>query len=160
MRKLAFALVALGTFGGALALETVTAAADTTDWVARVKRLQGDVFVMQGGAEQRVAVGDRLSSDAVLTTGDDSGVGVTFRDNTRATLGPNGKLVLAEFAFEPGKQDGDARLEANLDKGVAAFVSGRVVKRKDGAMKVRTPAALLGVRGTTFIAVTGEALDQ
>ena len=139
MQKLAFALAALG----ALALSDVAAAADATDWVARVKRVVGDVQVEQGGSTKAVAVGDRLPADAVLTTGADSGAGLTFRDNSRASLGPNGRLVLAEFAFEPGKSDGDAELEARLDKGVAAFVSGRVVKRREGAMRVRTPEATL-----------------
>lgn len=136
------------------------AAADAMDWVARVKRMAGVVTLERDGAATPVAVGDRLPADAILVTGPESGAGLTFRDNSRASLGPNGRLALAEFAFEPGKSDGDAEHETRLDQGVAAFVSGRVVKRKEGAMRVRTPAALLGVRGTTFLAVTGQALDQ
>ena len=105
-------------------------------------------------------VGDRLPSNAVIMTGAKSGAGLTFRDNSRVSVGPNARLALARYDFEPGRNTENVALETKLDQGAAAFVSGRVTKRKPGAMKVKTPAALLGVRGTTFVAVTGAPLDQ
>lgn len=154
MRK--FAVVVAGLLGAALAFE----AAASDAWVARAKRVVGDVQVEQNGQVQPLRVGDRLPTNAVIVTGSRSGAGLTFRDNSRASVGPNARLALADYAFEPGQQNSDARLETRLETGAAAFVSGRVTKRKPGAMKVKTPAALLGVRGTTFVAVTGAPLDQ
>jgi len=146
---------------GLIGLASVAAsAAQSDDWVARVKRVSGDAYVEYDGAREPLRVGDRLRSSAVIVTGPASGAGVTFRDNTRTSVGQNSRLALADYAFEPGRSDTDSKLDADLEQGAAAFVSGRVTKRREGAMQVRTPAALLGVRGTTFIAVTGQPLDQ
>lgn len=144
---------------GLIAVSGVAQAA-AGDWVARVKRLSGDVSVIQNGATTPVAVGDRLPASAVIVTGPGAAAGLTFRDNTRTAIGPNARMELSRYAFEPGRSGADAELETNLSAGAAAFVSGRVTKSKPGAMRVRTPAALLGVRGTTFIALTGAPLDE
>lgn len=142
-----------------VAASGVAHAADA-DWVARVKKISGSVSLEQNGAASPVAVGDRLPANSVLVTGPSSAVGLTFRDNTRTAVGPNARMELSRYAFEPGQSNADAELETNLSNGAAAFVSGRVTKARPGAMRVRTPAALLGVRGTTFIALTGEPLDK
>lgn len=130
------------------------------DWVARVKRASGAVSQEINGQTTPVAVGDRLLAGAVIVTGPSGTAGITFRDNARAAIGPNARMALTAYAFEPGRDNDDVKLETGLENGAAAFVSGRITKRKPGAMQVRTPAALLGVRGTTFIALTGEALDK
>ena len=145
----------LGLLLTAPAMEAVSA-----EWVARVKRVIGEAHVQQAGETKRIAVGDRLGADAVIMTKARSGVGLTFKDNTRVSVGPSAKLSLASYAYEPGKPDAEPKLATRLDSGVAAFVSGRVTKRKPGAMTVQTPSALLGVRGTAFMAVTETPLDQ
>lgn len=145
---------------GVMSLAPIAEAFAAEEWIARVKRVAGDAVVEVDGRTAPIAVGDRLPADAVIRTGARSGVGLTFKDNTRASVGANAELALARYAFTPGDSRAEPELEARLDKGVAAFVSGRVTKRKPGAMQVRTPAALLGVRGTTFVAVTGTPLDQ
>lgn len=157
MRKaiMALAIGAIGLSGAA-----AQAADPNGDWVARVKRTSGDVSQEINGTAMAVSVGDRLEPGAVIVTGPDGAAGITFRDNTRAAVGPNARMALTEYTFEPGRNSDDVKLEAGLDNGAAAFVSGRITERKSGAMQVRTPAALLGVRGTTFIALTGEALDK
>jgi hypothetical protein len=37
-----------------------------------------------------------------------------------------------------------------MQRGTLAVVSGQIAKRSPGAMKVKTPTTILGVRGTTF----------
>ena len=39
---------------------------------------------------------------------------------------------------------------ADMRKGTLSVVSGDIAKKTHGAMKVRTPAAILGVSGTHF----------
>ena len=154
MRMMMIALVSL------IGLAPAAQAASNSDWVARVKRISGAAFVEQDGEKSPLKVGDRLPAEAVVITGPKSGAGLTFRDNTRVSLGANGRIALSRYAFEPGRGSAEPELETNLQSGAAAFVSGRVTKRKPGAMRVRTPAALLGVRGTTFVAITETPLDQ
>ncbi|MEQ9126372.1 MAG: FecR domain-containing protein [Alphaproteobacteria bacterium] len=153
-------LAAACLIGLSAVASSALAAGAADEWIARVKRVSGEAYVERDGARAPLAVGDRLAASAVVVTGQASGAGLTFRDNTRAAIGQNGRLVLADYAFEPGRTSSDARLEAGLEQGAAAFVSGRVTERRQGAMQVRTPAALLGVRGTAFLAVTGQPLDR
>ena len=46
--------------------------------------------------------------------------------------------------------------EANLSKGTLAAVSGKMVKQVPESMKIRTPAAIMGVRGTEFVVQVDE----
>lgn len=155
MRALLIAAVA------ALALSPVAALANANpDWAARIKRIAVEVSIERDGALRPAKVGDRLAKDDVVVTGAGSGAGLTFRDNSRVSVGPNAKLAIAKFVFQPGKTDDSVEMRTDLKKGLAAFVSGRVTKRKSGAMQVRTPSAILGVRGTTFVALTDVPLDK
>jgi len=46
---------------------------------------------------------------------------------------------------------------ADVHRGTLSVVSGDITKRTPGALKIRTPTAVLGVRGTTFaVEVAGE----
>lgn len=155
MRALLIAVVA------ALTLSPVAALANANpDWAARIKRLAGDVSIERNGALKPAKVGDRLWKDDVVVKGAGSGAGLTFRDNSRVSVGPNAKLAIAKFVFEPGKTDESVEMRTELNKGLAAFVSGRVTKRKPGTMQVRTPSAILGVRCTTFVAITDVPLGK
>jgi hypothetical protein len=41
--------------------------------------------------------------------------------------------------------------EGNLKKGRLAAISGKMVKQSPESMKIRTPSAIMGVRGTEFV---------
>ena len=83
-----------------------------------------------------------------LVTGPDGAVGVTLADDTLLSAGPNSILALDRFVYD-GVRPGS--LEAMLRKGTLAVVSGRIAKQAPDAMRIKTPAAILGVRGTEFV---------
>ena len=58
-----------------------------------------------------------------------------------------------DIGAAPVAADALARLLARIDDGT---VSGKIAKQSAEAMKVRTPAAMLGVRGTEFVVRTGQ----
>ena len=72
-----------------------------------------------------------------------------MKDSSLLSIGPNSVLVLDTFAFDATTHQG--RFDATLSKGSLAVVSGRIAKQAPEAMKVRTPASVLGVRGTEFV---------
>jgi hypothetical protein len=84
-----------------------------------------------------------------LVTGTDGAVGVTFSDNSLLSTGPNSVLVVDRYDFNSTTHAG--HFDASLKKGTLAVVSGKMVKQSPDAMKVRTPAAIMGVRGTEFV---------
>lgn len=145
----------------ALALSPIAALANASPgWASCIKRIAGEVSIGRDGALRPAKIADRLAKDVIVKMVAGSGAGLTLRDNSRVSVGSNAKLAISKFVFELGKTDDSVEMRTDLKKGLAAFVSGRVSKRKPGAMQVRTPSAMLGVRGTTFVALTDVPLDK
>jgi hypothetical protein len=69
-------------------------------------------------------------------------------DDSLLSTGPNSVLSLDQYVFDPATRRG--RFDASLNKGTLAVISGRIAKQAPDAMTVRTPTAILGVRGTEF----------
>ena len=123
------------------------AAADAA--IGQVKSASGAVTVVRGGVSQPVAAGDRVFQADVLATGPDGSVGITFADNSMMSLGPDSTLSLDQFVFDTTTHEGV--FDSSLSNGTLAVKSGQIVKQTPEAMKIRTPGALLGVRGTEFV---------
>jgi hypothetical protein len=114
----------------------------------RVKTVKGTVYIERGGRREVALVGSGVRQADTLVTGPDGAVGVTLADDTLLSAGPNSVLVIERFLYE-ANQPGS--LETALTKGTLAVVSGRIAKQAPDAMRVKTPAAILGVRGTEFV---------
>jgi len=71
---------------------------------------------------------------------------VRFTDDTDLRLGSEAEIVVDRFVFNPST--GVGALQAEIGKGVLRFITGRM--QKDG-VRIGTPAAVIGVRGTDFI---------
>ena len=137
------AIVAFAMAGVAL----VASAAIAQD-VGRVKTVKGTVYVEREGRRELALVGTGVRQADVVVTGPDGAVGVTLADDTLLSAGPNSVLAIERFVYE-ANQPGS--LETSLSKGTLAVVSGRIAKQAPDAMRVKTPAAILGVRGTEFV---------
>jgi len=138
----------------ALGLVALCAAATAADEIGQIKVAKGLVTVDRAGQSLPGQVGMRLEAADVLKTGTDGSVGITMRDNSLLSAGPNSILSLARFEFDPTTQQG--RFDAELQRGTLAVISGRIAKQSPQSMNVRTPSALLGVRGTEFVVAAGE----
>ena len=121
--------------------------------IGQIKVVRGAVTVERHGKALPARVGLGLETADVVRTGPDGSVGITMRDNALLSAGPNSVLALERFDFDATTSAG--RFESRLQRGTLAVVSGRIAKQSPQAMTVRTPSAVLGVRGTEF-AVTVE----
>jgi hypothetical protein len=90
-------------------------------------------------------LGDLVYLGDVVRTGADGRVGINFTDGSSFNLSSNAHMTLDEFVYEPNGKSNSTLF--NLSKGTFTFVAGRVAKTGD--MKVDTPVATLGIRGTT-----------
>ena len=133
---------------GVLVLVAGFAQAAAAADVGQIKTAKGGVFVVRNGQEMPASAGTALhQSDRVVTKADGS-AGITFRDDSLLSLGPDSVLDISHFSFQAkDKADG---LEATLHRGTLSAVSGRIVARSPEAMKIKTPTTVLGVRGTEF----------
>ncbi len=131
----------------------VTGFAQAQD-VGQIKVAKGTVHVERDGSRLPAAVGMAIRQSDTLVTGADGSAGVTFSDNSLLSTGPNSVLVVDQYRFDSTTHAG--KFDASLKKGTLAVVSGKIVKQSPGAMRVRTPAAIMGVRGTDFMVQVDE----
>ena len=90
-------------------------------------------------------VGDPVYKGDVVQTGADGKVGITFTDGTAFNLSSNARMVLNEFVYDPNGTSNSTLF--SLSKGTFTFIAGKVAKTGD--MKIDTPVATMGIRGTT-----------
>jgi hypothetical protein len=93
----------------------------------------------------KTKVGDLVYQGDLVQTGADGKVGINFTDGTSFNLSSNARMALDEYVYDP-KGTSNSTL-FNLAKGTFTFIAGNVAKT--GEMKVDTPVATMGVRGTT-----------
>ncbi len=117
--------------------------------IAQVKTVSGQVTIQRSGASVPVKVGDPLFEKDTIDTGADGAIGITFIDNTVMSAGPNSEVALEQYRFDSNNYNGS--MLTDMRKGTLDMVSGDIAKSSPGAMKVKTPAAILGVRGTHFV---------
>jgi hypothetical protein len=117
--------------------------------IGQIKVAKGQVAIERQGKTSPATVGARLQTSDVVKTGADGSVGITMDDNSLLSAGPNSELSLDRYAFDATTNQG--RLDTSLNKGTLSVISGRIAKQSPDAMTVRTPTAILGVRGTEFV---------
>lgn len=117
--------------------------------VGQIKTLKGSVIVERDGQRLPATVGMPVRQADTLVTGADGSIGITFTDNSLLSAGPDSVLAIEHYTFDSTTHAG--RFDASLKKGTLAVVSGKMVKQSPEAMRIRTPASIMGVRGTEFV---------
>ena len=90
-------------------------------------------------------VGDPVYLGDVVQTGADGRVGINFTDGTSFNLSNRARMALDEFVYDPNGKSNSTLF--NLTKGTFTFIAGNIAKTGD--MKIDTPVATMGIRGTT-----------
>lgn len=120
------------------------------------------VFAYIGDVEQQIgtSVIERQSGDSLPSeTGLDietmdvvktkqGRTSIKFIDDTRVDVTENSKLVIDEFVFDPNTGTGELALKASF--GTVRYASGQIAKNSRQNVKIKTPTATIGVRGTDF----------
>ena len=115
-----------------------------------VKIAEGTATVTRRDQTMPATPGLPLEEGDVLKTGADGHLGVVLRDDTRVSLGPDTEVGIDRFVFAPAQ--GQLALVLRMVRGVAAYVSGKIAQLSPDAVRVETPVATVGVRGTRFVA--------
>jgi hypothetical protein len=114
----------------------------------RVKVASGAAVIVRGGTTLPATVGAYVLESDSLRTGPDGRIGLTLKDDTRVSLGPDSEVRVDSFRYAPG--EGRLALALQFVRGVAGYISGRIAKLAPNAVKLETPAAIVGVRGTSL----------
>jgi len=114
--------------------------------------------VQRGTEKLPAATGQELLPGDWLETGKDGRISLTFVDNTRFAVGPDSRIALKRFEYDPTTQKGS--FVAKVERGSIAVVTGRITKTRCDeepaeasacGMQVETPDAVIDARGTRFI---------
>ena len=143
----------IGLLAGNMLLVAATPALAET--AGMVKTSKGVADIERNGQKLAAAVGTSVEARDRIVTGADGAVGITLRDNTLLTAGPNSVLELNKFAFDTTTHAGT--LDVGVKKGTLAVISGKLAKTHPHAVSFFTPTTTLGVRGTEFIIEAGQA---
>ncbi|WP_163338557.1 FecR domain-containing protein [Desulfopila sp. IMCC35008] len=114
-----------------------------------VDSLKGDVVLVSSSERVTVRENMHFRTGDTIRTGKDSSVGLIFKDDTVVALGANSELVVEDFVFNPAEEE--LSFITRLIKGSFSFVTGQIGKLAPKKVKVQTPNATLGVRGTKFL---------
>src|SRR5262249_57341538 len=135
-----FAAVATMLPGSALARVGVTSGAD------------GDPLGKPPNEVERILrIGIDVQANEVVTTKANDRAHLVFLDGSALTVGPNARLVIDKFVYDPNTQTGE--LAVNASVGVLRVVGGKISKK--APITITTPASTIGVRGgITVVTIT------
>jgi VCBS repeat-containing protein len=115
--------------------------------IGHVSKLAGSATAIRNGVSIILNQGDSVEKGDVVATGSDSTLGVTFIDGTVFGLSSNARMVLNEMVYDPNGSNNSSLI--SLVAGTISFVAGETAKHGD--MKVDTPVATMGIRGTAVL---------
>jgi hypothetical protein len=122
--------------------------------VGIIKTVRGKVQIERGTNRLEAKVGDSVQENDRVGVQMGSSIGISLSDETLLSLGPNSAMVIDRYSFN--QVTGEGQVETSILKGTCRYVTGLIGRLNPGAIKVTTPAATIGIRGTDFIV---EVLD-
>jgi len=129
----------------------LAASPEASGEIGRIKSSAGTATVERGGAATAASIGQELIAGDSLVTGKDGRISLAFVDNTRFAVGPDSRIALKKFEYDPTTQKGS--FIARIERGSIAVVSGRIAKSGRDGEQIETPDSVLDVNGTRFIVV-------
>ncbi len=118
--------------------------------VAVVKLLKGEVDVLMMGKTLKLKAEDWVEEGSVVKTGEKSFVKLMFIDKSQMNIGPSSEMKIEKFG--------------DKDSGVIDLVKGKIrsqvtkdylqMNKDKSKLFIKTPNAVMGVRGTDFLIST------
>lgn len=135
-----------------LALMCVGAHAWAGQVAGTVMQLSGPLMAKKADGKMKIlAIKSEVEQGDTLLTEKETYALIKLIDNSEITLKPNTSFVIEQFSYTAEQPDGDHAVFSLL-KGGLRSVTGLLGKRNKERFEMKTPAATIGIRGTTFVA--------
>jgi hypothetical protein len=108
---------------------------------------RGEVVAMSNGGSRVLKQGDFIYVNDEIITSNRSFAVLQFEDGAKVTVRPDSTLIIEQYLYNG---DGNDAATLNLVEGGLRVITGAMAKSNPENYKVRTPVALMGVRGTEF----------
>lgn len=126
---------------------------------AQAQRAQGYIHEVSGtvtaqqlaGKPITASKGETLTTGTTLSTGPGSYAVLKFEDGTVVVLKENTTFQIQTYSFS-AKAPEQSNAVFNMVRGGLRMITGLVTSRNRDALKVATPLATIGIRGTEFLA--------
>jgi hypothetical protein len=120
-----------------------------------IKNTKGPVFIEREKASIPAKMSDQLFENDIIVTGKGGSMGAVLIDNSVISSGPNTRLILSQFVFDPAEKKLSSTVQ--ITRGTLTYLSGLIAKHDSKAVKFVAPTAVCGLRGTHLaIYVEGE----
>ncbi|OAH96806.1 hypothetical protein A1332_04905 [Methylomonas methanica] len=117
--------------------------------IGYIKTITDQTTIGDSNGPIKASLGSPIHVGNVIKTDENGAAGVTLKDNTILSIGPNTEFKIEAYQFEP--QQDKLQLNASLLKGTLHYISGVIAKLKPEAVTVKTPTGVIAVRGTRFL---------
>ena len=117
--------------------------------IGYVKNITGEATITTNGDIISAKAGTPIYQSSVLTTRAQSSIGITLKDATVISLGPETEFSIDEYVYEPAKNK--LKFGSRITKGSLNYISGIIAKLQPDAVTVTTPSGIIGIRGTKFV---------
>lgn len=123
--------------------------------IGKASAVRNEVAVKSQDEDEgrKAEVGTDIKMRDLITSGDNSAMQVLLVDETVFTVGPRAEMVVDEFVYDPERDAGE--MTATIAKGAFRFMSGKTAKNPEN-VKLDTPVASMGIRGTIVEGAVGE----
>ncbi len=148
LKALAFALLSAGVFA-VLSWQAFSA----PGYVGQAKVVVNKVFGKS--LSKSIRQGDRVYQNQRVRTGRNSSTDIRFLDESKLIIGELSDVRIDRMIYDPNKSEVTGSLR--MLKGVLRFASAEAVKTN---LNVKTPSAVLGIRGTVFDILASSAGTQ
>ncbi|MCX5819111.1 MAG: FecR domain-containing protein [Deltaproteobacteria bacterium] len=111
-----------------------------------IKNIKGPVFIEREKASIPAKMSDNLFENDIIVTGKSGSMGAVLIDNSVISSGPNTRLILSQFVFNPAEKKLSSTVQ--ITRGTFTYLSGLIAKHDGQAVKFITPSAVCGIRGT------------
>lgn len=118
------------------------------DSIAFVDSVKGEAVMINAARTVSVVTNMKMYAGDTVRTGANGKVGLIFDDDTVVAVGPLSEMKIEDFLFDPSA--GELSFVARMIKGTFSFITGQIAKLAPEKVRLETPDATLGVRGTKF----------
>ena len=127
--------------------------------VGRFTQAEGQVELLKGGKPpaQPVKPDDGVEPGDAVHTKDLSRAQVKLLDDSILTIAPNSQIIIEEYLYEAAKNQRRASIQ--VLQGLVQAVVTRLFPVKEPDFLVKTPDAIMGVRGTEWYVLKGADAD-
>ncbi len=127
--------------------------------VGVVVKIQGTAVAVFEDTKRDLSSGSEIFKGDKVITHDNSQVEIRFSDSTTVSQGENSEVVVDQYIYDPA--DGsNSNLLFEMLKGVFRTVTGDIAKQNPDNFNLKSPKALIGIRGTTVVGDVKEDVEH